>query len=253
MTMTIPAVKNMPHVALNSVENSLSLLEYYPDDELAHVCRIAFARSGEEDANNNTTSSPGSYRIHWRRYCDFSLWEGKLTFQHLYRIRKNGERGSPTISAFPLPSLSPPVEGLVALMGVPPTATLHVPTTLTLTLRNYHPSRSANVTVQLELDASEGFVIAGLRSGRVPILMPGSEEKLTWELIPIECGYVKVPRIKVMDLRRAAVSETESGTEGVEAKGEVVKVIDVRIDHRTVSDGQSRDYRSEASGILVLP
>jgi hypothetical protein len=175
-----------------------------------------------------------------------------VTFQHLNRIRKNGERGSSTISTFPLPSLSPPVEGLVALMGIPPTATLHVPITLTLTLRNYHPSRSANLTVQLELDASEGFVIAGLRSGRVPILMPGSEEKLTWELIPIECGYVKVPRIKVMDLRRAAVSEAESGTEGVEAKGEMVKVIDVRIDRRMVSDGQSRDL-PEVSRILVLP
>ena len=97
-------------------------------------------------------------------------------------------------------------------------------------------------------------MIAGLRSGRVPILLPGSEEKLTWQVVPIECGYVKVPRIKVMDLRRA-VGDVETETEGLESKGEVVKVIDVRFDRRIPDDvRQSRvDFRVEESSILVLP
>lgn len=179
--------------------------------------------------------------------------EENVTFHHLNRIRNNGERGSVSTSVFPLPSLSPPVEGLLALLSVPPTATLHVPITLTLTVRNYHLCKSANVIVQLDLDASDGFVIAGLRSGRVPILMPGAEEKLTWKLIPIECGYIKVPRIKVMDLRRATASDGESGTEGAESKGEVVKIIDVWIDHRTISDAVGEDSRAEQCSILVLP
>lgn len=208
---------------------------YYLGDELAHVCHIALTHSGDEDSNNNPVSSPGSYQICWRR------------------IRNNGERGSVSTSVFPLPSLSPPVEGLLALLSVPPTATLHVPITLTLTVRNYHLCKSANVIVQLDLDASDGFVIAGLRSGRVPILMPGAEEKLTWKLIPIECGYIKVPRIKVMDLRRATASDGESGTEGAESKGEVVKIIDVWIDHRTISDAVGEDSRAEQCSILVLP
>jgi trafficking protein particle complex subunit 11 len=232
-------------------------LEYYQGDELAHVCHVAFTHSEDEDSNNIAVSSLGSYLICWRRYCGFSLRkENNVTFHYLHRIRSNGERGSVSTSVFPLPSLSPPVEGLLALLSVPPTATLHVPITLTLTIRNYHPSKSANVAVQLELDASDGFVIAGLRSGRIPILMPGAEEKLTWKLIPIECGYVKVPRIKVMDLRRTPASNVESGAEEAESKSEMVKVIDVRIDHSTVPDGagQSRmDYRAEESIVLVLP
>jgi trafficking protein particle complex subunit 11 len=135
-------------------------------------------------------------------------------------------------------------------MSVPPTATLHVPVALTLTIRNYHPSKSANVAVQVELDTSDGFVIAGLRSGRVPILIPGAEETLTWELIPIECGYIKVPRIKVMDLRRAPASEGESEAE---SKAEMVRVIDVRFDHATVVDAVGQSRRADDGVILVLP
>ena len=48
-----------------------------------------------------------------------------------------------------------------------------------------------------------GFVVAGLRSGRIPILLPGAEETVTWRLIPVECGHVSVPRMRIMDKRRA--------------------------------------------------
>jgi len=184
-----------------------------------------------------------------------STWgRKKVTFDYLNRIRNDGERSAVSTSIYPLPSLQIPVEELLALLAVPPTATLHVPITLTLTIRNY-TSRSANIIVQLELDATDGFVVAGLRSGRVPILMPGAEEKVTWRLIPIECGHVKVPGIKVMNLRKAS-GDAESG---IEAKGEEVKVIDVRVEHKTVPDtvGQSTriDSRAEESirSILVLP
>lgn len=154
-----------------------------------------------------------------------------------------------TTSIFPLPPLSPPVEGLLALLSAPPTATLHVPVVLTLTIRNYCSSKSANVAVQLELDSSDGFVIAGLRSARVPILMPGAEEKLIWNLIPIECGYVKMPRIRVTNIRSPTTSDMEPGTE--ELKGEMVKVIDARLHHAV---GPSRkESAAEESGILVLP
>ena len=57
------------------------------------------------------------------------------------------------------------------------------------------------MAVTLELDASDAFIVAGLRNGRLPILLPGSEEKLAWILIPVECGDVKVPRIKAIDVR----------------------------------------------------
>jgi len=134
--------------------------DYDPGDELAHVCRITLA-SAEKDEDERPIRSTGNYHIKW------------------HRIWKNGDHGSLSTTVIPLPALQPPVEGLLALLSVPPAATLHVPISLTLTVRNYHPSRSANVIIQLELDASDGFVIAGLRSGRIPILMPGEEERLT--------------------------------------------------------------------------
>jgi hypothetical protein len=132
---------------------------------------------------------------------------------------------------------------------------------MSLKIRNLHPSRSANVTVQLEPDLSDAFVVSGLRSGRVPILLPGGEEELIWRLIPVECGYAKVPKIKVMDRRTMSTGEIES-------EGEVVKVVDVRWDRRAgrENEGDVTDARrsiessSRADGpaagvttILVLP
>lgn len=75
-------------------------------------------------------------------------------------------------------------------------------------------------------------MVAGLRSGRVPIMLPGGEEQVTWRLIPVECGYVKVPRMKIVDKRRAIASAQglrEPNAE-VEMEGEVIKIINVRLD-----------------------
>lgn len=107
-------------------------------------------------------------------------------------------------SRFPLPSLRPPQDGLVALLDVPTQAQLHTPTQMKLTVRNLRSAGAANVVVQVEFDPADGFVLAGLRGGRLPILLPGGEEVLTWNLVPTECGYVKVPTIKVNDRRLTA-------------------------------------------------
>jgi len=96
---------------------------------------------------------------------------------------------------------------------------------MSLKIRNLHHFRSANITVQLQPQQSDAFVVSGLRSGRVPILLPGGEEELIWRLIPVECGYVRVPKIKVIDRRSKGLGEVESD-------GEVVKVVDVRWDRR---------------------
>jgi len=59
---------------------------------------------------------------------------------------------------------------------------------------------------------------------------PGSEEKLSWILIPVGCGDVKVPHIKVMDIRHTAPPlQGVPGTDA-EVEGESVKVVDVRSD-----------------------
>lgn len=173
------------------------------------------------------------------------------------RILEHGDHGSKAISYFPLPALRPPSDTLVALLDVPPKATLHTPISISLTIRNYHPTRAANVTVHLEPDSLDAFVVSGVRNGRVPVLLPGSEEKLVWRMIPIECGYVKLPRIKVIDRRKAIPVSQSSGEPGAAAEastGEIIKVIDLRYDMRcsATADPASTTENGPAT-ILVLP
>ena len=129
-----------------------------------------------------------------------------------------------------------------------------------LTIRNHHPTRSANVTVQLEPDPADGFAVAGMRSGRVPTLIPGEEERLTWRLVPLECGHVPVPRLKVVDRRKAIASAQGIGGADaeVETQGEVVRVVDVRRDERSEAGGVaggvwSLEGTRGVSTVLVLP
>ncbi|KAG6866197.1 hypothetical protein C0991_007222 [Blastosporella zonata] len=208
--------------------------EFYPGDELSHICRIALAPS-EDDENETPIPISGSYSILWRR------------------VQKDGNLGSLTSTMIFLPALQPPVEGLIALLSIPSPATLHVPIPLSLTVRNYHPTRSANIVVHLELDASDGFIVAGLRSGRLPVLMPGDEEKFSWMLIPVECGRVKIPQIKVVDKRPIFTGGTEPTSDMI-TKGEMVKIVDVRLAPPSAhAAGEQPDLGGEIGTVLVLP
>jgi hypothetical protein len=93
-------------------------------------------------------------------------------------------------------------------------------------------------------------------------LLPGGEEELIWRLIPVVCGYVRVPKIKVVDRRTTSAGEVES-------EGEVVKVVDVRWDRRAMGESEGEDvtnartsFESSSGGtplaagvatVLVLP
>ncbi|KAK0459106.1 Gryzun, putative trafficking through golgi-domain-containing protein [Desarmillaria tabescens] len=184
--------------------------EYVPGDEFSGSCRISL-QGGEQQA----IPGPGTYLVEWRRIYD------------------DGTRGSTSKSIFPLPLLRPPTDGLIGLLQIPPVARLHEGLPLTLTIRNNHPTRSASCTVHVEPDPSDGFVVAGLRSGRVPILLPGAEEKILWNVIPVECGYIKLPKIKVIDHRKS-VPNAQGVGEG-EVEGQAVKIVDVRLDRRKES------------------
>jgi trafficking protein particle complex subunit 11 len=193
------------------------------------------------------------------------ILDDSIADDNIHRILPDEKRGSTSTSIFPLPSLHPPVDDLVALLGVAPRARLHQPIPLTLSIRNRHPSRSANVFVQLETEATDAFVVAGLRTGRVPVLLPGTEETLTWNLIPVECGYVKIPRIKVTNRRKSTANAGDAGA-GAESDGVPVKIVDTRIEQRpslpitSVQDGQETEQEkaqsieeSRIASILVLP
>jgi len=117
------------------------------------------------------------------------------------------------------------------------------------------------VAVTLELDASDAFIVAGLRNGCLPILLLGSEENLSWILILVECGHVKVPRIEVMDMRHAAPPSQGTGVPDTDAEveGESVKVVDVHSDWKTENEqgvGENlvtMTRQGGASTVLILP
>ncbi|KAG0708617.1 Gryzun, putative trafficking through golgi-domain-containing protein [Suillus ampliporus] len=214
--------------------------EYLPGDEFCNVSRISLSPREEQVPGDEKITGPGDYEVVWRR------------------VLPGGGRGRQSITRFALPALVVPQDELIALLDVPSTAKLHVSTPIHLTVRNRHSSRSANIAVTLDLDPSDAFIVAGLRNGRLPILLPGTEEKLSWNLIPIECGHVKIPRIKVMDVRRAAPPSQGVGVPSteVDVEGEAVNVVDVRADWNTASAGDNSVATSQqdgASTILVLP
>ncbi|EIN06785.1 hypothetical protein PUNSTDRAFT_115294 [Punctularia strigosozonata HHB-11173 SS5] len=230
------------------------LSEWQTGDEFCDICRISISPDDEAGLDDTAIQGPGRYEIKWRRYA-------RLIFA---TVSPDGERGPLSTSIFRLPSLKPPIDGLIALLHVPPMAKLHTPTTVRLTVRNRHPSRAANCVVQVDTDPSDAFVLSGLRGGRLPILLPGGEETVEWAMVPLECGFVRVPRIRVVDRRKAHTPEGE-----VETMGENVPVVDVRWDQRdaegkgVMKDAEEDDSDSEASDdggggarmgtVLVLP
>jgi len=220
--------------------SDIFLDEYLSGDEFCDVCRISISPQEKQVLAEERIPGPGEYEVVWQR------------------VLPGGGRGRQTTTRFALPTLVLPRDGLIALLDIPSTAKLHVPTQVQLAVRNRHLSRSANVTVMLDLEPSDAFIVAGLRNGRLPILLPGSEEKLSWNLIPVECGHVKIPRIKVMDVRHASPPSQDAGVRNTEAgvEGEVVKVVDVRADWRTGSADSTGENPTQWDGvttILVLP
>lgn len=151
------------------------------------------------------------------------------------------------------------MDGLVALLDIPSTAKLHAPITMHLTIRNQRPSKAANVVIQLDLDpVSDSFIVSGIRQCRLPVLLPGAEERVSWNLIPVDCGYVKIPKIKVTDRRNvidAQVPAHSAAGKPPLTEGEDVQVVDVRTDVSVPSDavGATTSDGSRRGTILVVP
>ncbi|KAG7091150.1 hypothetical protein E1B28_010203 [Marasmius oreades] len=239
--------------SINEIGKDVFPSEYLPGDNFGDICCISISSQGKNGQHIfQPVPVPGEYEVAWKR------------------ILSDSEYGEPTITTFVLPPLQPPIDGLVALLNPPTIANLHQPIAMSLTIRNRHPTRSANITVHLDSDPSDGFVVAGLRNGRVPVLLPGGEEKLTWKLIPVECGYVQLPKLRVVDRRKAIASAQGLGGPGtdVEIEGVPVKIVDVRTEQKVVSilstTGSGGEVKKDAedaaavdpnriADVLVLP
>ncbi|KAN0130166.1 Gryzun, putative trafficking through Golgi domain containing protein [Lactarius tabidus] len=211
--------KNGPHAkvlecSLDGDEDDVTS-DWLPGDEFAAVCRVDLSLE-DEPGENDAISGPGEFVLLWRR------------------ILPNGDHGTLNTSRFPLPDLLPPRPGVVALLELPPSAKLHDPIHAHLTIRNHHPTRTANLTVQLEPDAADSFLVAGQRSARVPTLLPGAEIQLAWSLVPIECGFVRIPKIRVTDKRKTGSTSPTDQPPVTEDEGVPVPVVAPRRSEKVV-------------------
>jgi trafficking protein particle complex subunit 11 len=117
--------------------------------------------------------------------------------------------------------------------------------------------------VQVEPDASDAFLIAGQRKALAPTLLPGAEAQLMWSLIPMECGFVRVPKIQVIDKRKAGLVAPSSADQlqEMDEEGTPVRVFDLRREERaevvdtdeTPEDNINSVNSGSIGPVLVLP
>ncbi|KLO13661.1 hypothetical protein SCHPADRAFT_852230 [Schizopora paradoxa] len=213
--------------------------ELWPGDDFVVFSSLSLAPPENYFIDNSSSlPEPGCYEISWRRTTSMDDFVAQT------RIR--------------LPQIQPPPDRLIALMRLPSTVHLHKPFLLEIVLRNLHQTRTACPSVSLDLDASDAFVVAGLRLGQLPTLLPGAEARVSWQLYPLECGpVVSLPKIRIFNKRKSpatqlgAMSEVASGD--ADGEEEEVKIVDVRRDDRW-SDGndvESTAGAAQSEGSLV--
>ena len=105
--------------------------------------------------------------------------------------------------------------------------------------------------MQLEPDAADAFLVAGQRNARVPTLLPGATVELAWSLVPIECGFVRIPKIRVTDKRKAgSTSPTEQPQPATEEEGVPVPVVASRRSEKVVVEAVDGVTPEGAPGIV---
>ncbi|KAH8115389.1 Gryzun, putative trafficking through golgi-domain-containing protein [Phellopilus nigrolimitatus] len=205
--------------------------EFMPGDQFSVVCELSLAPPEDFFTDKDAVlDKTGHFLLAWRR------------------LSPSGDPGIVSTTQIALPALKPPLDGLVALLNVPPIAHLHQPFPLELVIRNFHPTRTACPMISLDLDPSDSFIVAGVRNGRLPTLIPGAEEKVIWRLIPLDCGpVVRLPKMRVTDRRKVAeAADTASGiAPEVSAVEDEVRVVDVRWDRRRPDGSDALQAKQE--------
>lgn len=186
--------------------------------------------------------------------------------------RRTGSTDGPwSTSRLSFPALRPPADTVIGIVSVPPSATLHRPFPVKLTIQNRQSTRSGDIILSTESTPAVeggGFIIAGPKQCRLPTLLPNSSVEVKFNVVPMVCGVGKLPGFKLLD-RRAATGEEGGAATGEETiKFESVQVVDERLDARdedgtdlllyvpgTVdpAGGRKLEARREGVSILVLP
>ncbi|KAH7102159.1 Foie gras liver health family 1-domain-containing protein [Auriculariales sp. MPI-PUGE-AT-0066] len=184
--------------------------------------------------------------------------ELKLTWR---RVSASDEIVQPSSSTILLPPLHAPAdEDIFAFVTPPTTACLHQIFPLRLVVQNRHPSRTADLSLQLE--PNENFVIAGPRAVHLPLIIAGAQHEFNFNLMPLLCGqHVRLPTIRLFDnrtTRHVPSSDPYAGTSdapGVSATTEIeraqIVVRDSRIDVRLENGTDAFDV-SQSLTVLVL-
>jgi trafficking protein particle complex subunit 11 len=158
-----------------------------------------------------------------------------------------------TVTRIILPELHPPDFGLSVIINPPTAVELHKPFILNVSIRNHDSSRSAELSFTIE--QADGFVAAGIRAGVLPLLLPGTGEKLSFQLIPISVGLVKLPVFKIQRIIKedsAPTERTESGASLDNRPGEAVPVVDQRWDSVDAKGSNVHFYTREGEALSEI-
>jgi len=169
-------------------------------DTFSLTCEVDLYEENNEDFSEDEIPFPGHFEVTWRRsgITDPNIAPGKTLLN--------------------VPSLRPPDDGLVALLDCPPLGRLHHPFGLRLTVQNRRKFRTAEPI--LDVDSSEAFVLSGPRHARLPMLLPGTSDDVFFNLIPLSCGFVRLPTFKVHDRRKLGVLREDEGGSSIDPSGE---------------------------------
>ena len=143
---------------------------------------------------------------------------------------------------------------MTVLIEPPAVAKLHVPFTLPVKLWNGNLHRTAELSFFLE--PTDGFVVAGLKSATLPLLLPGTAEELVFNAVPITVGVRRLPNFKVtlrtMPQKGTEESDPQRSTDtlGGTGTGEIVEPVDMRWDERDAEG--AKIYRMDVDGSVRL-
>jgi len=113
------------------------------------------------------------------------------------RSHSSSTSPTPCITLISLPPLLAPAHAIIGVLTPPYTVYMHSPFAMRLSVQNYHTTRSAAVSVQV--DPSEAFSIPGPRKTRLTALAPGASVDVLFRVYPTALGMQRLPPITIME------------------------------------------------------